>query len=351
MEKKTFNYILIAILAVALALFVGLFLGNNKNSDEVSSTYTPPSIEDSRGDSVYDPNLGTVEDNDNYINAENYYLKANNSATENLDYFINYNSLNANSETVYDPYLIGMFNSTYASDLSSSSFITVERLLGNSEHSSLVYIKFSTFLGKYDSENLLSVTPALVLFGFEQTVNNEFNLKYAFCTYGDRGEVYSDVIFLTASNDIGNSFKIRVPYLLSSNYEEVTQLFTINGLSKDGYTYKLLNNESDQYYIASNVITIVSNLTKNLIGHHISIEPGKGVINNIDLTDYFVLKDIDCDNILADYLFINSFVLRESTTFDYFNDNSDLGITYYSLHHWFNNEDSIYNIPLINIEV
>lgn len=354
MNKKTVSYILIALLAVLLALFVGLFLGNKNSTPNTNNNggYIPPAIEDNRGDSVYNPDLGTVEDDENYTDTEVYYIKSNNISSENLEYFINYNGLSADSDTVYMPYLIGMFNATYATDLSSSSFITVERLLGDAEHSNLVYIKFSTYLGKYDGNNLVSTVPALVMFGFEQTINNDYFLRYAFCTYGDRGEVYSDFAFLNSPrNEITATLKMRVPYLLTSNYEEVTQLLTMSGLLKDGYTYKLLNSQSEQYYIKSNVLSVVSNLTKNLISRHISIEPGKGIINNIDLTNYFEVNSVDYDYILSDYSYVNSSFLFDSNVFDYYKDYTHTGFTYYSLYYWFNNNNSIYNIPLVNVEV
>lgn len=355
MNKKVVNYIIIGLLAVLLALFIGIFVGNrNANTNTNNGGYTPPTIEDNRDDgSIYNPDLGTVEDNENYTDNKIYYLKPNNISSENLEYFINYNGLSANSDTVYMPYLIGMFNATYAADLSSSSFITIERLLGDAERSNLIYIKFSTFLGKYDGDDLLSVQPALVMFGFEQTISNEYFLRYAFCSYGDRGEVFSEFAFLNSPrNEITETLKMRVPYLLTSNYEEVVKLFSLSGLTKDGFTYKLLNNENDQYYIQSNVLSVISSLTKNLISRHISVELGTGVINNIDLSDYFYVNNVDYDCVLSDYSYINSlFLFDNENVYHYFEDYSYTGFTYYSLYYWFNNNNSIYNIPLVDIAV
>ena len=357
MDKKIVNYIIIGLLAVLLALFVGIYLGNIESSTNTNNGngYTPPAIEDNRGDGVQNPNLGTVEDDENYI-GEKYYLNANNSSYKNFDYFIN--SYDFSDMNYMAEYLIGMFNATYTSDLSSSSFITVGRLEGNQEHSSLVYIKFSTYLGQYNGSELVSTTPALVTFGFEQTINNEYILRYAFCTYGDRGEVYSNVLYLeTSSGTINNSIKLRVPYMLTADYSEVAQLFSLSGLTKDGYTYKLLNNESEQYYIESNTLSIVSNLTKYVVGQNLSLENNKTYIYDIDLTNYIKVSSVDYDYVLTTYSYIkNSLVLSEEDPFDfdYFNDNEDFNFglaTVYSIHSWFNNDEAIYNVPLVNIEV
>lgn len=356
MNKKVINYVIIGLLAVLLALFLGIFLGNrNANNNTNNGTYTPPPIEDNRGDGVQDPDLGTVEDDENYV-GEKYYLTANNSSSDNFNYFLNSSSLDPDND-FSAAQLLGMFNATYTADLSASTFITVGRLEGSETHSNLVYTKFSTYLGKYNGSDLVSSVPAMVMFGFEQTVDNQYHLRYAFCTYGDRGEIYSEILIIEGTRDpMSFSFKFRVPYLLTSNYEEVLQLFSLNGLTKDGYSYKLLNNENDQYYIESNALSIVASLTKYIVNQNLSMEDNKTYLYNVDLSKYIKLNNVEYDYVLSSYAYIKDTLSLNKTNpmdVDYFEDNKTLmpGTTIYSLHHWFNNKNSIYNVPLVDVVV
>lgn len=351
MEKKTFNYILIAILAVALALFIGLWVGNNKKEDDNRVSYTPPTIVDNREDGIKDPSTGSIADATDY-DGEVYNFSPNGTTYNNYEYFVN-NNQNLDNDSMF---LLAqkLFDSTYASDLISSSFITVGKYDGTQTSSSLVYIKFSTYLGKYNGNDLVSVTPALVMFGFEQTVDNQYYLRYAFCTYGDRGEVYSGVKFFKAPG--GDSFipslKFRVPYLLTSNYEEVISLFSLNGLVKEGVTYKLLNNDGNQYYIESNVLNCIASLTKFIVSDGLSSSFDTHYLYGINLTDYFVVVGQDFDYCFSDYGYIKySSILNETGIYEYYTDVSHNLFTFYSLYSWFNNENSIYNVPLVNVSV
>lgn len=358
MDKKIVNYIIIGLLAVLLALFVGIYLGNrdmstNTNNDNGYSS----EINDNRNDGVIDnPILGTVEDNES-LTGEKYFLMPNNVSYGNYDYFCNNNGDSLRGNIVYS----SLFDATYTSDLSTSNFITIGRFDGYQNYSSLVYIKFSTYLGQYNGSELVSTTPALVTFGYEQTNTNEFILRYAFCTYGDRGEVNSFLAYALKYEEeyLGFDLKLRVPYLLSSNYSEIVHLFSLDGLTKDGYTYKLLNNESDQYYIESDVLTFVSSLVKNIVYKYISYS-NQPHMDDIDLTNYIKINGKEVDHLITYYTYDKnpislSLFLNDSGTkllqtyFD--NVNTDPIMSFCSFLGWFNNDKAIYNIPLVNIEI
>ena len=357
MSKKNFNYIIVGLLAVLLALFVGIFLGNRNNSTNNNNSYTPPTVEDNRDDgSIYNPDLGTVEDNENYT-GEKYFLMPNNSSYGNYDYFVNTNGIDLNNIDMQ--FLAEMFKATYTSDLSASNFITVGRLDGDQSHSSLVYIKFSTYLGKFNGNDLVSTTPALITFGYEQTVTNEYHLRYAFCTYGDRGEVYSAYApMYSFDGDVFSNIKLRVPYLLSSDYNEVVHLFTLSGLTKDGYTYKLLNEESDQYYIESDALTIISRLTENIIYKHLS-SANSIIMDDIDLSNYIKVNGVDYDYVLAYYSYnknpvsLTNFYSKSGKLLSgYFTVGDDSSVMGWNpIYKWLNNDEAIYSIPLVDIVV
>ena len=188
--NKKFLYGIIAALFAALALFVGLFVGiKNQNNNSNKSDYVAPEVIDKRYELV-DPDLGIVDYDQ--LEGETYLLKSNNLKTQNAQYFYNNNKLKRFDVTYNQDEIDSLLSMTYAGDVSETFFVTVEELGHKNTKSSLVYIKFSTYLGKFDSEgNLTGIEPAAVVFGYEHTPSNEYTLKYAFCTYSDRGVVTS----------------------------------------------------------------------------------------------------------------------------------------------------------------
>ena len=348
MNKKII-YGLIAVLVAALALFVGLFVGITKENKDSNNNYVAPSVID-KTDVLIDPYLGTV-DYDN-LEGETYYLKANNLTTENSKYFYNNNPEFYETVQISERQTESLLSSTYAGDVSETFFITVEELGSSKTESSLVYIKFSTYLGKYDiNGELLGTEPAAVVFGYERTPENVFILRYSFCTYSDRGDVtsYLKLGDMFNGSELGFAVTMRIPYLLTSNYENTLKLFDINGLEINGITYKLLNNATDQLYIESNPLSVITSLTKYVYGSELSLKDNTTVLKDFLLSKYIKVVGQEDSNIVSSLTFNKGILMFDN--FKYFETLTAGVVTFLPITSLFNNSDSIYNVQLDSVNV
>lgn len=345
--SKKFLYGLIAALLVPLALFIGLYMGV-KDKNEVKEDYKAPAVID-RTDTVVDPDLGLVEDGT--LEGEIYYLKPNNLISENAEYYVNNNGDISKGKEYYN----SLFSSTYLGDVSEESFITVEKFTDDISDSQLVYIKFSTYLGEYNSSGKLTKTePAAVVFGYELTPENELILRYSLATYGDRGPVTSYQQMMTNKDGavIGNNISVRTPYLLTANYEDVVKLFKNEGLLVGDTTYKLLNNGTEQISIKSDVLTTISALLTYVLNNNQNAKMNTQYYDNYNLKDYFVIEgQTEDSNILSVVGYAKGIVDITGENLNYFDTyKMSSWVIYPSVYSWFNNANAIYNIPLVNVE-
>lgn len=362
-SKNVFFLVVFSIMAVALAFFIGYYV-NSKNNTDINNneniyidgsgqTFLPDKGDGSSG----------FVDNDE-IEGTTYYLKANNSSIDNIS-FVKENAKNAENEAFLlssDAISYGL-NAFTTTNLGSSSFVTIERFGNDLGFSNLVYLKFSTYLGSYSKDgDLIKVEPCAVVYGFEESKEYSYNLRYAFCIYGDRGQVVDSFIYQNPL--FQGEYSSRVPYLLTSDYTSVNKLFNYDGLNIDDTTYKLLNNGVDQIYCEADVLTCVTSFFKTLLNQYVNTTYSVSTPSNFDMSKYLKIANQEYDILSASYMYKSNILNRESFMgtngsgekrglryFDY-SENIDgyfySGPTFFEM---FNNDKSVYKLPLVDIAV
>lgn len=375
MKNKSVLYlVLIAVLVCALSFFVGFYI-NTQNSNNTNNSNDETIVIDGSGQTFFpDKGDGTggFVDNDDIV-GENYILNANNSTVDNLKYIKENGSTDGSfmgALFVNSPGSLHILNAFTTTNIGADSFLTVERFGNDLGFSKLVYMKFSTYLASYTSEGeLIKVEPCAVVYGFEETSDYDYILRYAFCTYGDRGQVV-DANFslypLFPADSSNYLYSSRVPYLLTSDYSSVNKLFNKEGLVLEGTTYKLLNNSEDQIYVETDTLSTISALLKTVLNQYMSASSNYEHKTNLELSRYFKIdSDVQIDNIISSMTFRKDIISREDIkgtngfgekqAVCYFDinehpsdDYSYVGLPIFDM---FNNEKSVYKLPLLNIAV
>lgn len=373
-SKNIFYLVLIAVLVCALSFFVGYYI-NTQNSNQTNNNNDETIIIDGSGQTFFpDKGDGTggFVDNDDIV-GETYVLAANNSTIDNLEY-IRENGESSGSMAGFvfsvSPSMLHLLNAFTTTNIGADSFLTIERFGNDLGFSKLVYMKFSTYLASYTSEGeLIKIEPCAVVYGFEETSDYDYILRYAFCTYGDRGQVedsFYDQYPLLGNDSSNYLYASRVPYLLTSDYSNVNKLFNKEGLLLEGTTYKLLNNSEDQIYIETDTLSTISALLKTVLNQYMSASSNYEHKTNLELSRYFEIdSDVQIDNIISSMTFRKDILDREKIAghsgtgkkfaLQYF-DISEKPFDNYSYKglpcfEWFNNEASVYKLPLLNIVV
>ena len=168
------------------------------------------------------------------------------------------------------------------------------------------------------------------------------------------------------SDSSSHLYSSRVPYLLTSDYSNVNKLFNKEGLLLEGTTYKLLNNSEDQIYIETDTLSTISALLKTVLNQYMSASSNYEHKTNLELSRYFEIdSDVQIDNIISSMTFRKDILDRANLRgsngfgqknalcyFDFYEQPSDeynyAGLPIFDQ---FNNEKSVYKLPLLNIAV
>ena len=322
---KNFWAYVVGFLLIIAAIFGAYYIGT-QNVDKASNNNYYNNVIDNTDKVV----SITPSDDEQYENAVNFNLKP-----VSTKYGIGDISGSGNGIVNYSGVLDGMWFTEY----SASSFLTVERYNSeNSNQSQYVYLKLSTKLGCF-ADNVLSKSyDGSVVFGFELTTVGELKLVYTYAAYGDRG-VESTVLDMGNGSQFNMLVSMHVPYMLADDLSSVSALLSDEGYVKDTLTWYIVTGDGEKIFFKDSVISSISTIMKGLLNQY-NGKPSYVDMTRFDWTNFLVVEtDVEYDNILSDMTYRNGCASGDYSSF--------LGVKgFWSM---FNNEESIYNVPLVSI--
>lgn len=234
----------------------------------------------------------------------------------------------------------GLLDGFWFTEHAMSSFLTIEKYASENGQSEFFYLKLSTKIGSFSNESLNEVYDGSVVFGFELKTNGQLNLKYTYASYGDQG-------FVDTKMKMGMyvPVSIRVPYILADDLTSVSALLSEDGYVKDALTWHIVTSNSEKIYFKDSVIQSITIIMKGLMSQY-NGKPSYVDMTRFDWTNFLVVDTEEpYDYLLSNLEYRNG--CSDATYRDLFvgvNGSGDW--CYWTL---FNHDQSIYNIPILDI--
>ena len=311
---------------IVAAIFGAYYVGSQNSNDKNNNNYYNNVVDNT--DKVVSI---TPSDDEQYENAVNFNLQS-----VSTKYGIGDFAFGDDEEWLN---YTGVLDGFWASEFSASSFLTVERYGSNAGQSQYIYLKLSTKIGSFANNVLSNSYDGSVVFGFELSTSGQLKLLYTYAVYGDMGIV--DTVFNTGDGvQFDVSGLIHAPYMLADDLTSVSALLSENGYVKNTLTWHIVTNESEKIYFKDSVILSVSDIMKGLLTQY-NGKPSYVDMTRFDWTNFLVVEtDEEYDNILSDMTYRNGCASENFESL--FSD----GFCMWSM---FNNEDAVYNVPILNI--
>lgn len=324
--KNIWAYV-VGFLLIIAAIFGAYYIGT-QNVDKASNNNYYNNVIDNTDKVV----SITPSDDEQYENAVNFNLKP-----VSTKYGIGDFTFGDDNEIVnYSGVLDGFWNTEY----SASSFLTIERY--NTEdlsQSQYIYLKLSTKVGSYVDNVLSKSYDGSVVFGFELTTSGELKLIYTYAVYGDRGFVDTVLNFGSPGQQHTDS-SIHAPYMLADDLSSVSALLSDEGYVQDTLTWHIVTSDGEKIFFKDSVIFSISTIMKGLLEQY-NGKPSYVDMTRFDWTNFLVIEtDVEYDNILSDMTYRNGCASIKFNEF--FSDD-------FNIWEVFNNDESIYNVPLVSI--